>query len=97
MGKGSKIRMPRFLDPWADLRWQIECAFKRLKSLLDLDELRAFDSALAQTYLLAKLLGAILVDGLRTTGPAFSPPFGYSRLRISRPRGRSAPFGAVPN
>lgn len=58
------------------LRWQIECAFKRLKSLLHIDELRAFDPDLAQTYLLAKLLGAILVDAIRTTGPAFSP-YGY--------------------
>lgn len=58
------------------LRWQIELAFKRLKSLLDIDELRAFDPALAQTYLLAKLLGAFLVDTIRTRGPSFSP-YGY--------------------
>ncbi len=51
------------------LRWQIELAFKRLKSLIHIDELRD----LAQTYLLAKLLGAVLVDAIRTHGPAFSP------------------------
>ncbi len=55
------------------LRWQIEIAFKRLKSLLHIDELRAFDPDLAQTYLLAKLLGAVLVDAIRTQGPDFSP------------------------
>lgn len=56
------------------LRWQIEIAFKRLKSLIHIDELRAFDPDLAQTYLLAKLLGgAVLVDALRTHGPDFSP------------------------
>jgi len=55
------------------LRWQIEIAFKRLKSLLHIDELRAFDPDLAQTYLLAKLLGAVLVDAVRTQGPDFSP------------------------
>ncbi len=55
------------------LRWQIELAFKRLKSLLHIDALRAFDPELAQTYLLAKLLGAVIVDGLRTQGPDFSP------------------------
>ncbi len=55
------------------LRWQIECAFKRLKSLIHIDELRAFDPDLAQTYLLAKLLGAVLVDAIRTQGPDFSP------------------------
>ncbi|MCY0909737.1 MAG: transposase [Sulfobacillus thermotolerans] len=48
------------------LRWQIEIAFKRLKSLIHMDELRAFDPDLAQTYLLAKLLGAVLVDAIRT-------------------------------
>ena len=55
------------------LRWQIECAFKRLKSLIHIDELRAFDEDLAETYLLAKMLGAVLVDAIRTKGPAFSP------------------------
>ncbi len=33
------------------LRWQIAIAFKRLKSLIQIDELRAFDPDLAQTYL----------------------------------------------
>jgi hypothetical protein len=47
-------------------RWQIELYFKRLKSLLELDHLRAQNNDLAQTYLLTKLLGAILVDRLRS-------------------------------
>ena len=55
------------------LRWQIECAFKRLKTLIQIDHLRAFDPDLAQTYLLEKVLGALLVDALRTDGPDFSP------------------------
>ena len=55
------------------LRWQIECAFKRLKSVLYLDHLRVFDPDLAQTYLLAKILGTLLVDAIRTPGLAFSP------------------------
>ena len=55
------------------VRWQIECAFKRLKSLIHIDKLQAFNSELAQTYLLAKLLGAVLVDAIRVQGPAFSP------------------------
>jgi hypothetical protein len=44
-------------------RWQIELAFKRLKSLLHLDHLRAKDPALAQAYLLSKLLAVILMEG----------------------------------
>jgi hypothetical protein len=46
------------------LRWQIEIAIKRLKSILDLDALRARDPRLVQAFLLAKLLAAILIEGL---------------------------------
>jgi hypothetical protein len=46
------------------LRWQIELQIKRLKSLLQLDHLRAQDPRLVQTYLLAKLLAALLLDQL---------------------------------
>jgi hypothetical protein len=44
------------------VRWQVELLFKRMKSILHLDNLRAFDSALAKTYLLGKLLVAVLAD-----------------------------------
>lgn len=46
------------------LRWQIELQIKRLKGLLQLDHLRAQEPRLAQTYLLAKLLAALLLDEL---------------------------------
>lgn len=42
------------------VRWQVELFFKRLKSTLHFDHLRAFDSDLAQVYLLGKLLAALL-------------------------------------
>jgi hypothetical protein len=45
-------------------RWQVELYFKRLKSLLHLDRLRAYDPALARAYLLGKLLAALLLDRL---------------------------------
>jgi len=51
-------------------RWQVELTIKRLKSLLALDRLRAQDPELAQTYLLGKLLGALLLEGI--TGQVFS-------------------------
>jgi hypothetical protein len=44
------------------LRWQIELLIKRLKSLLVLDNLRSKDTRLAQTYLLGKMLAALLID-----------------------------------
>jgi hypothetical protein len=46
------------------LRWQIELYFKRLKSLLHFDQLRAHDPRLVQTYLLGKLLAALLLEQL---------------------------------
>lgn len=55
------------------LRWQIACAFKRLKSLRHLDALRAFDPDLAQTYLLAQWLGAVMVDALEAPDPDLFP------------------------
>jgi len=57
-------------------RWQIELTFKRLKSLLHFDQLPARDTALAQVILLAKLLGALLVDDYTERYVSFSP-WGY--------------------
>jgi hypothetical protein len=59
--------------PWGALqvlqlyrfRWQVELAFKRLKSILHLDCLRARDPELAQVYLLSKLLAALLLDPIQ--------------------------------
>lgn len=48
------------------LRWQIEIAFKRLKSLIDFDKLPARDAKLARTWLLAKLLLAMITEDLGT-------------------------------
>jgi hypothetical protein len=46
-------------------RWQVELYFRRLKSLLQLDQLRAKDPQLAQVYLLGKLLGALLINHIQ--------------------------------
>lgn len=46
------------------IRWQIELVIKRLKSLIHYDHLRARDPQVAQTYLLAKLLVALILDEL---------------------------------
>jgi hypothetical protein len=58
------------------LRWQIEIFFKRLKSILDIDRLRARDERLARTYLYANILGALIVEELRDAALAFFP-WGY--------------------
>jgi hypothetical protein len=69
-------------------RWQIELYFKRLKSLFHLDHLRAQTPALAQVYLLGKLLGALLMDDClhqaRCLCPAwFNTSQGVSLWRLS--------------
>jgi Transposase DDE domain len=60
-------------------RWQIELIFKRLKSLLHLEELPAKDPDLARTLLTSKLLAALLLEELTHSYLSFSP-WGY-RLR----------------
>ncbi|MGQ0565641.1 MAG: transposase [Gemmobacter sp.] len=55
------------------LRWQVELAFKRLKSLLNLDTLRARDPALARAWIYTNLLAAFLLDDLIRPAPD-SPP-----------------------
>jgi IS4 transposase len=44
------------------MRWQIELAFKRLKSLGGFAELRADDPRLARTWLLAHLIAVVLIE-----------------------------------
>ena len=55
------------------LRWQIEIAFKRLKSLGNLDNLQAKDERLAKTAIWAKLILAILTESLLGHVLALSP------------------------
>jgi hypothetical protein len=50
------------------LRWQVEKVFHRLKSLWHLDDLRAKEPGVVQTYLLGKILGALIAEEL--TGQA---------------------------
>lgn len=57
-------------------RWQVELAFKRLKSILHLGQLPAKDPALARTILYSKLLAALLVEDFTTNFLTISP-WGY--------------------
>jgi hypothetical protein len=57
-------------------RWQIEMTFKRLKSVLHLDQLPATSAALAQVILRSKLLAALLIDDYTERYLSFSP-WGY--------------------
>jgi hypothetical protein len=57
-------------------RWQVELAFKRLKSLWDFGTVPAKDPDLARTYIFAKLLIAVLVEDLTQEALRATPPWG---------------------
>jgi hypothetical protein len=57
-------------------RWQIELAFKRLKSLLDLGHLKKTDEEVAKAWLQGKLLVAFLIEALIASAERFFP-WGY--------------------
>jgi hypothetical protein len=61
---------------WYRFRWQIELAFKRLKSILQFGVLPAKDAALARTILYSKLLAALMLDDYTERFLSFSP-WGY--------------------
>jgi hypothetical protein len=64
------------------LRWQVELAIKRLKSLLDLDQLRAKQgSQLAEVWLHGKLLYALCIEKYARTRVGDD----WSRLERQRP------------
>jgi hypothetical protein len=71
-------------------RWQIELAFKRMKSLAGLDELAAKDPALAQAWLYARLIAFLIAEQI--AGRVLdSPPSGPAKARIKRRR-NAKPF-----
>ena len=57
-------------------RWQVELAFKRLKSILATGHLKKTDPIGAQAWLQGKLLAALIIEALINTGERFSP-WGY--------------------
>lgn len=67
-------------------RWQIELAFKRLKSLLHLGHLKKTDLVGAKAWLQGKLFVATLIETLIAVGERFSP-WGYFLAQ-----GRPAPL-----
>ncbi len=62
-------------------RWQVELNFKRLKTLLALDEMTAKDPLLCRTFLTLKLLVGLLVEDLSERFRSFSP-WGYGEKRL---------------
>jgi len=61
---------------WYRIRWQIELAFKRLKSLVQLGHLPKYDDASSRAWLYGKLFVALLGQRLMRVGRDISP-WGY--------------------
>ncbi len=68
-------------------RWQIELAFKRLKSLLGVGHLKKFDPGGATAWLQGKLMIALLIETLLAAAERFSP-WGYPLLDPTLPLAR---------
>jgi hypothetical protein len=58
---------------WYRVRWQIELAFKRLKSLGDVGHLPKRDAASSRAWVYGKLLLALLTERMQRHAAAFSP------------------------
>jgi hypothetical protein len=65
-------------------RWQIELAFKRMKSIMGLGHLPKWAEPSARAWIHGKLLIALLVERLLDEAEAFSP-WGYRLLAPSQP------------
>lgn len=69
-------------------RWQIELAFKRLKSLIGLGHLKKTDLEAAKAWIHGKLLVAFLVEALIVAAERFFPwgyPLGQEYPELSMP------------
>jgi len=58
---------------WYRLRWQVELAFKRLKSLIHLGHLPKYDETSSRAWLYGKLLIGLLTEKLMSYASSFSP------------------------
>jgi hypothetical protein len=65
-------------------RWQVELAFKRMKSLLGLGHLKKKDAEGAKAWLQGKLFVACLIERLIALGDHFSPVEGLQHEEESR-------------
>lgn len=72
------------------LRWQVELEFKRLKSLLNLDDVRVRNPESVRAALAAKLLGALVVEEIASEADR---PADWSLTSILATAVRQAVFG----
>jgi Transposase DDE domain len=68
----ERLSAPEVLQ-WYRVRWQVELAFKRLKSLADFGHLPKHDPASSRAWLYGKLLLALLSEKMQRYADALSP------------------------
>jgi len=73
--KSDEFNPARVLEMYRG-RWQVELAFKRLKSILGLGHLKKTDEEVAKSWLQGKLLVAFLIEALIASAERFFP-WGY--------------------
>ena len=81
---------------WYRLRWQVELAFKRFKSVAQLGHLPKRGGESSKAWLYGKLFTALLTERLIAHASALSPGGTTSRLPEATPR-RWREFRFVPN
>jgi hypothetical protein len=64
------------------VRWQIELLFKRMKTLLEMDDLRSREGPTAKAFIYAKLITAFLALRLSDESEDFSP-YGYEIRNVA--------------
>ena len=69
----AEVMSDRLILEWYRVRWQVELAFKRLKSLAGLGHLPKYDAASSRAWLYGKLLVALLTERMQRYARAFSP------------------------
>lgn len=70
------------------LRWQIELAFKRLKSIMGIGHLPKTDPPSARAWLHGKLFAGLLAERIIASASAFSP-WGYALEQTTQPVARA--------
>lgn len=73
--KASEMKLPVVLEFYR-ARWQVELAFKRLKSLLELGQVPKKKAESSQAWMQGKILTALLIERLLCEARFFSP-WGY--------------------
>lgn len=77
-------------------RWQVELAFKRLKSILMMGHLKKTDPEGAKAWLQGKLLAAVLIEALIAAGERFSP-WGYPLVQQTAALPVAGDFANAPS